>query len=66
MLEIPVMDRVSAGRMACTIRSPNVTPDASTPMGTESPMGNTFSHTANTISSTRASQKAGVLAVISA
>ena len=40
-----------------------VTADASTPIGTESPMGSSLSQTANTTNSTRATQKAGVLAV---
>ena len=36
---------------------------ASAPIGTLNPTGRTFNHTANTIRSTRATQKAGVLAV---
>lgn len=36
---------VTAGSMACRSRSRKVTPALSTPIGTLSPMGSTFSHT---------------------
>ena len=48
------MDKAATGRMPWTSLSPSVTADASIPMGTLSPIGSTFSHTANTISSTYA------------
>ena len=63
ILETPVMERVSAGSIACWIRSRNVTPAASTPIGTLKPTGSTLSHTANTSSNSSASQKTGVLAI---
>ena len=60
------MDKAATGRMPWTSLSPSVTADASIPMGTLSPIGSTLSHTANIISNTSASQKAGMLAVSSA
>ena len=63
MEDTPVMLRVRAGSTAWWSRSRNVTLSAAAPMGTDSPMGNHPSQTENTISSRRASQKAGVLEI---
>ena len=61
MLATPVTLKVKAGKMAWRSLSSHVT--ASTPMGTESPMGNQPNHTEKTKSSKSASQKAGVLEI---
>ena len=62
MPAIPVTDKVNPGRNAW--RSCSHREASAPPMGPEKPMGSTFHHTAKAMSSSRASQKAGVLEMV--